>query len=128
MGHRSSLRWAFAVCAGCAAILRPVGIASAAPVDQKIVTSIESVPPGPASRAPSPSPTSPELQQFVDQLIKETESLGVWNVHETRKHFARPHPGIAGLKEVKSAQIAQRLSERFTGNEIKDVYIRYHLI
>ena len=50
MGHRSSLRWVFAVCAGCAAILRPVGIASAAPADQKIVTSIESVPPGPASR------------------------------------------------------------------------------
>jgi hypothetical protein len=120
-------RWLLSYCASLVVACFAIAAAPPAP-PAPLVTSFATAPQGPSAKAPASSTSHPDLEQAIEQLTKEANSLETIHTSETIKLLARPHPAVAGLKQTTLAQLAERICERFTGNELKDTYIRYHLI
>jgi hypothetical protein len=70
----------------------------------------------------------PSLDKAIEQLTAEAKDL---DELESPKHppvFQRPHPVLAGLGGDMAAAVLDRMSGKFTGNDYRDTYIRWHLV
>lgn len=86
------------------------------------------------SGAPAPKPVlSPEQKAALDKAIDtlKAEAADLFELEKetaTRPHFARPHPALKIFDETASDEVLGRMNGRFTGKEVEDTYVRWHLM
>jgi len=74
----------------------------------------------------TPPPTGPvSVDAFIDALKKQAETF---ETGAADFDLPRPHPLVAGLPAGCEPELAKHLTDKFTGDPQKDIYIRYHLI
>lgn len=67
-----------------------------------------------------------ELNRAVKQLTEEANSLE--DVEDRTVQTRRPHPLVRNWGVQHTAEILAKIPDRFTGDDRRDAYVRYHLI
>jgi hypothetical protein len=86
------------------------------------------------SGAPAPRPVlSPEQKAALDKAIDtlKAEAADLFELEKetaTRPQFARPHPALKTFDAAASDEVLGRMNGRFTGKEVEDTYVRWHLM
>jgi hypothetical protein len=78
--------------------------------------------------APVDPNAPPTLEAVYDRLMEEADHLMPRKDEKVRPQFTRPHPMVAKLSQHQVPAIRARMLKAFTGNVMKDEYIRYHLL
>ncbi len=73
---------------------------------------------------PAPLPIL-KLDEVVAKLTAESEKL--MDPDQTF-YFSRPHPIVQQLEPDKALRVLARIAQPFTGDPLRDTYIRYHLL
>lgn len=68
------------------------------------------------------------LDTAVEKLLAEAKALDELEEPTNPPVFERPHPAVEGISGEHAAAVLDRMSEKFTGNEYRDAYIRWHLM
>lgn len=69
---------------------------------------------------------SVELNKAIKQLTEEAKNLD--DVEDRTVRVRRPHPLVREWGVQHTAEILAKIPDRFTGDDRRDAYIRYHLI
>lgn len=69
-----------------------------------------------------------ELEAVVEQLIAEAKELDELRDPAVPPVWRRPHPQMAAWDPQMGRPVLERLTQKFTGNDYRDSYVRWHLM
>lgn len=83
-----------------------------------------------AETKPELSPAQKQaLDKAIETLTAEAKDLLEFEEEtKTRQYFSRPHPALKQFDAVAAEDILGRMNGRFTGKEVEDSYVRWHLM
>jgi hypothetical protein len=70
----------------------------------------------------------PALDTAIEKLVAEAAELDELEAPKNPPVFTRPHPALVGVGGDLAPAVLDRMSGKFTGNEYRDTYIRWHLM
>lgn len=132
------LRWQWRLM--CGAVLAAVCAADAAAQLQGVEPATPAAATvAPPAEKPAEGPTASELAKARDQriaklkdavvqLTKEAQDLDKTEGEVVAPVFNRPHPALKGLGPDYATLVLNGMTSRFTGNQFRDAYIRWHLM